>query len=618
MKKEHRNRISLYVFLILAFSVVFGRFLLPRWLTFNCLSILSWDVFGYYLYLPAWFIHHDIGLKDFSWVQQVLDVYRPTIGFYQAYVGPAGDYVMKYTMGIAILYAPFFFIGHLAAGLLGYAQDGFSLPYEIAISLGGLVYAIIGLWFLRKALLRYLPDTIVALAMAVIVLGTNYFQLVAYDGAMSHNYLFMLYAVMIWQTIRWHEHPSWWRSAWLGLLLGLIILIRPTEAISVVIPLLWGVYDRRTLTERWSAIRRHFPKVMLAGLCLFLVGFMQFLYWKIHAGQWLYYSYESEEHLSLRAPNIMKVLFSFKKGWLIYAPLMTFALAGFIPLFKRNKGVFVPVFLFFILNLYLISGWSTWWFGGSLGQRSMMQSYAALAFPMGFFIHWLSGQKKILRWALGIVFLLGIFLNLFQTWQYMNFLIHPSRMTFKYYQAIFLKTHVPPGADRYLEPEENYEKEQLPDGNEYYRRSLMYYDFEAPDPAHPGPWSDHVARSGKYSFRLTKEVPFSPGLRTTFRQLTESENIWIRATGYVWSDYDSTENKGALVITCNHDGENYKYRTVELDKAGLVKGQWNKVTMDYQVPYIPDRDDLLQVYFWYHGDKDLYIDDFEVQLFEGR
>ncbi len=119
---------SLAAFLFLAAAIVFGRFLLPRWLTYDWLSIISWDVVGYYLYLPATFIHHDAGIKDFSWLQGILDTYKPTIGFYQAYTGPAGEYVMKYTMGLAILYEPFFFIAHWIAPVLGYPADGFSLP----------------------------------------------------------------------------------------------------------------------------------------------------------------------------------------------------------------------------------------------------------------------------------------------------------------------------------------------------------------------------------------------------------------------------------------------------------------------------------------------------------
>lgn len=32
---------------------------------------ISWDVLGYYLYLPATFIHHDPMLNDITWLKQI-------------------------------------------------------------------------------------------------------------------------------------------------------------------------------------------------------------------------------------------------------------------------------------------------------------------------------------------------------------------------------------------------------------------------------------------------------------------------------------------------------------------------------------------------------------------
>ncbi len=35
-------------------------------------QVLAWDVFGYYLYLPAAFIHNDIALRDRTWTDRVM------------------------------------------------------------------------------------------------------------------------------------------------------------------------------------------------------------------------------------------------------------------------------------------------------------------------------------------------------------------------------------------------------------------------------------------------------------------------------------------------------------------------------------------------------------------
>ena len=53
------------------------------------LNIFSWDVFGYYLYLPLTFIYHDLGIRDVSIVNEIIEKYHNTGTFYQAL--PAGD-----------------------------------------------------------------------------------------------------------------------------------------------------------------------------------------------------------------------------------------------------------------------------------------------------------------------------------------------------------------------------------------------------------------------------------------------------------------------------------------------------------------------------------------------
>ena len=49
---------------------------------------LTWDVFGYYLYLPATFIHDDPGLKDRAWLDEVMAKYDPSATLYQLAMRP--------------------------------------------------------------------------------------------------------------------------------------------------------------------------------------------------------------------------------------------------------------------------------------------------------------------------------------------------------------------------------------------------------------------------------------------------------------------------------------------------------------------------------------------------
>jgi hypothetical protein len=108
---------SLGALLVLFILMVQARLWEPYWDTHNVLAILSWDSMGYYLYLPAHFIYHDLSHQAF--VADIMREYGPSSSFYQAFQvpgAPAGQLVMKYTMGLAVLETPFFWLGHWAAG----------------------------------------------------------------------------------------------------------------------------------------------------------------------------------------------------------------------------------------------------------------------------------------------------------------------------------------------------------------------------------------------------------------------------------------------------------------------------------------------------------------------
>src|ERR1041385_7832573 len=95
---------------------------------------LTWDTFGYYLYLPSTFIFPHTGLDYNEWLQTIMAKYEPSDTFYQVFKIENGQWIIRYTMGTAMLESPFFFLAHVVAPLLGYPQDGFSAPYQYCIS----------------------------------------------------------------------------------------------------------------------------------------------------------------------------------------------------------------------------------------------------------------------------------------------------------------------------------------------------------------------------------------------------------------------------------------------------------------------------------------------------
>lgn len=497
------------------------------------INVLKWDVFGYYIYLPAFFIYNDLGLDNLYWVKEINNMYHNTATLYQIALSPTGHNVNQYSLGMAIVYLPFFLLGHGMALITHYPADGFSLPYQAAIFMSGITYMTIGLTYFRKALLHFFTDKIAAIVILIICLGTNYLHLqIRGNAIITHNYLFAFYAFLIWRTIKWHQKINNKNSLVLGLTIGLMVTIRPSEIVAILIPVLYGVTSISSFKERISFLIDKKKYVLRAVFVAFLVGLPQLIYWKLYAGEFIYYSYNNNgEGLDLLSPHVLNVLFSFRKGWLIYTPVMIFSIVGFYHLYKNYRKLFFPAVLFFIVNFYLVSSWSTWWYAGSFSQRALMQSYAVMALPLGALLSF--PLRKSLKIGGGIILLFLVGLNLFQTGQISNGILNESRMTKAYYFSVFGQTTLPTeeqkelllikrsvtSVDEFLHPEK------------YQLILEEKNDFENEK---TGGTIFNNAHSGDYVFKMNKAHPFSPAIKKKFNELTQQDHAWIKITAWVY------------------------------------------------------------------------------------
>jgi hypothetical protein len=357
---------------------------------------------------------------------------------------PNHQLVPKVTMGLAIFYFPFFVIADNIAYAYDYEALGYSSPYGICIHFGTLFYTFIGLWYSRKSLILFFNEWVVAIVLILILFGTNLFYYVYREGEMTHSYLFFLFSVFMYHTIKWHSTAKNKHLYYLSFIAGFVVLIRPTEILVLLIPLLYQVTSLQTLKSKWLQIINLKWKWILIVLLFLIPIIPQLIYWKIHTGQFLFFSYGSNEGFFFADPKIYSVLFGWRKGWFLYTPLMIFAVIGLILMFKKWKDMFVPVFIYMILTIYLISSWWDWGFGGAFGMRALVQSYAFLIFPLAFFIQWLFTIRiKWLKISLIVICfpLFGFlsYLNLFQVWMFKNSLMHWDSMTKSAYKYSFLK-----------------------------------------------------------------------------------------------------------------------------------------------------------------------------------
>ena len=398
-------------------------------------GVIKWDIISFYGYLPATFIYGDVSLdfldeglikndNKFWW--------SPTEN---------GRKIIYMSCGLSFMYAPFFFMAHALAPVFGEARDGFGSIYQFFLVFSALVYMAIGFIVLRKLLLRYFTPLVTAITILLLGLGTNLYYYSTHEAAMSHSYNFVLITVFLYAVLKWYENATWLRTFLLGLLFGGIVLIRPTNILVLILLLFWGVDSWSAMRERLLFFLRHWPRIGLMIFAFLLPWIPQFLYWKMITGQFIYYSYGAHgDRFFFDNPHILESLFSYRKGWLLYTPMMIFAILGLGPLRKVIKGVSGFILLYLAAMIFVMSCWWTWWFGGGFGGRIYIDMYGILALPLAAMVAAILHQrKKMIRY--GLLGLLGgiLLFQLFQTRQYTGTAIHWDAMSKKAYWHVFMR-----------------------------------------------------------------------------------------------------------------------------------------------------------------------------------
>ena len=397
--------------------------------------VIAWDAYGYYLHLPAALTFHDI--HDYAFVDDHLQAYSPSDTPYQIFEQD-GVRTPTYTIGVAILWLPFYLVADLWSRIdPRFPADGMSQPYQWMVLLAGLFWLGIGLYSLLRFLGGYLRQTTVRVVISLLVLATNLFYYAAVEPGMPHVYLFALYALLLWQLEVLVRSPRPWRGVLLGLTLGVMALCRPSEAIALVLVIgfLWmtcggwrgGLAFLRT---NWKM----FGLAVLSGL---VIIFPQMVLWKMTTGHWVYNTYAAYGHtFHLTHPHLLDGLFSYRKGWLVYTPIMLLALAGMIRL-PRDARPWAPGMIgFVVVNIWIVLSWHIWWYAGSFGMRALVQSYAVLALPLGLgWEAWTGTTWK--RSVIPALACLAAMLNLFQTWQVQEGILKQDGMTRSFYWSTF-------------------------------------------------------------------------------------------------------------------------------------------------------------------------------------
>ncbi|HRI01500.1 MAG TPA: hypothetical protein PK006_10650 [Saprospiraceae bacterium] len=421
-----RNEILIILGLILLVNVFFGKI---------DITIKS-DGAGYYDYLPSLFIHHDLIRYNSPYTKDSSKYHRIIAA------GNYSDYnnsykVNKYPVGVAIFELPFFIGAMVYAYLNGDPVDGFSMPFQKSIYYCALFYLFWIIYFLKKFLKLYqIDDSVILLCQALIVFATPLMHYTYFDMAFSHLYsLLSLLLFLYCLKIYFDRNESRYLFFASGIL-GLVFLCRPPNLIIFFfIPFLLSSFSdfankMLSLIKNW--------KLSLSSSFIFLsMASILPLVWFLQTKSVAVDSYP-EEHFNLLSPHFYSILFSYRKGLFVYTPLLLVSMLCVLWLLvKVSFYSFITWTLFFSLLTYVLSSWWSWYYGASFGLRAYVDYLIIFMIPLGLFVNSLKGKLRSFIMICCIPF---VVLNVIQTYQYKQYILHWGEMDKKKYWSVFCET----------------------------------------------------------------------------------------------------------------------------------------------------------------------------------
>lgn len=393
-------------------------------------KLLKIDGVGYYNYLPAVFIYQDLNFEFYENVKK--DNSRPELYFSFKTKTEAGT-INKYYSGTALCNLPFFLTAHLLSYLKGYSTDGYSYYYLLGIQLAAFFYLILGLIFLSLILKAYkISERNRALIILAVFFGSNLFYYVVHEPFMSHVYSFAFVNLFILSALNYIKSRE---GKWIlisAFALGIVFLIRPINIIVLLaIPFLCS--DLETLKSLFSYLMKKPLIIIKALLVLVAIVSIQLIIYKIQTGNFIAYSY-GKEALDFAKPHLLEFLFSYRKGFFVWVPLMFFSLLGLKYFFKNSIFQLISWILVILIVVYILSSWWNWYYGGSFGSRVMIDYLVLFAIPLALLLQKTSYPKIVVTF----IIVLGLFTQV-QTFQYVKGYIHWSKMNSEWYWDNFLR-----------------------------------------------------------------------------------------------------------------------------------------------------------------------------------
>ncbi len=282
-----------------------------------------------------------------------------------------------FPIGPAVLWSPFYLVALPFEG-----GSGCGPLVQLAVLFGSLCYGFAAL-LLTYAILRnfFKPWASFCASIFAWAGGMVYFYAV-YRGDMSHAPSAFIATLFIYLWFRFRGKFGWPQALTLGVVAGLMLLVRVHNVLIILIPVIDSVW--RLLAERgfrdWKRWARLGARWALAGLLAIAIFSIQLLMWMIVYGDLI--PDRSTGFHDWTSPHTLEMLFS-HNGIVSFTPLLGLSLIGLLIMLRRQPLIAATSLVVLLLMLYMYSSIQAWWGGPfSFGIRRFSNALPLFALGM--------------------------------------------------------------------------------------------------------------------------------------------------------------------------------------------------------------------------------------------
>lgn len=472
---------------------------------------------------------------------------------------------------------------HILAKIFHLNADGFSTIYQYFIYVSGVFYGISGLYNLYILLKKNTENKIAIITILSLLFATNLFYYLFIENGMGHIYSFFLISAILVQYNRFLSNATYRNTALIGISVGLLFLIRPTNII--VLPFIlfsFSVLNLSSIKQRILYLSKHYKQIVLAIIISSIPFVLQMIYWKYATGLYFFNAYRFMGlGFDFLHPKLYYGLFDTNRGLFFYSPILILFIIGLFVKRKYNIVSSINILLYFLFNVWIVYSWKVYDYGGSYGARALVESFVILAIPLSSAIAFLTKNTYSKFFLFGVLIVLSS-LNLFQVYKF------TMRYTIGY---------------SHLEMQHSY----FHTGN---------YHCNAPKKIETVSQVKELKFDNNYI--LNNNTIFSPSIEILFDTLKNKSNkiIAIEAAGkYPAINILYGKHNAQLVMALVHNGEIYNWKSNDFVSNTPTGDTTINVVRAYMtIPTPLDKNDNIKFFVWNPGKNDFELKRLKVEL----